>query len=70
MGWMIVFAINDLLANTPEISLLYLLLGGISYSVGVVFYLLKKVPYSHGIWHLFVLGGSIFHFLCVYSFLV
>ena len=70
MGWMIIFAIQDLVDNTPRESLYYLLFGGISYSVGVVFYLLKNLKYSHAIWHLFVLGGSILHFLSIYLFMI
>lgn len=65
MGWMIIFAAVPLIKNLPGISLLFLLLGGIMYSVGVIFYTWRKLKYGHGIWHLFVLAGSIFHFFAV-----
>jgi hemolysin III len=65
MGWMIVFAIKPVLNNLPSLSLVLLLAGGISYSAGVVFYAWRKLPYSHSIWHLFVLGGSITHFFAI-----
>lgn len=65
MGWMFVLAIGPLMKNLPGISLLFLLLGGIMYSVGVVFYAWRNLKYGHGIWHLFVLAGSILHFFAV-----
>ena len=68
MGWVIVFRLPTLVGLLPAGGLWLLLAGGISYSVGVVFYLLKKVPFMHMVWHLFVLGGSICHFLAVLLF--
>ena len=65
MGWMIVIAFKPMLNNIPEGGLYWLLAGGISYSLGVIFYLWKKLLYNHAIWHLFVLGGSICHFFAV-----
>ncbi len=65
MGWMFVFMIKPLLANLSSTSLLFLLIGGLSYTVGVVFYAWRSLPYGHGIWHLFVLGGTISHFFAV-----
>lgn len=65
MGWLIVVAIGPLLKHVPGISLLFLLLGGIMYSVGVIFYAWRNLKYGHGIWHLFVLAGSILHFFAV-----
>ncbi|MET3574905.1 hemolysin III family protein [Bhargavaea ullalensis] len=58
MGWLIIFAIRPLHAQlgTPGITLL--VIGGILYTVGAVFYAWRKIPYNHAIWHLFVLGGS------------
>ena len=67
MGWSIVFVYNDVIGGLSG-SFLYLLLGGISYTVGVAFYV-SKFKYSHFVWHLFVLGGSIFHFFSVYMIL-
>lgn len=65
MGWMFVFAIKPVMTNISSLSLLFLMMGGISYTIGVVFYAWRKLPFGHGIWHLFVLGGSIMHFFAV-----
>jgi hemolysin III len=65
MGWMVVIAIKPLLNSLPTGGLLWLLFGGLSYTGGVVFYLWKKLPFNHGIWHLFVLGGSVCHFFSI-----
>ncbi len=65
MGWMFVIALHEIIKNLPPLSLLFLFLGGISYSAGVIFYAWRKLPYAHGIWHIFVLGGSILHFFSV-----
>lgn len=66
MGWMFVIAGKQVYLSLPSISLTFLILGGIAYSVGVIFYMWRKLPYSHGIWHLFVLAGSILHFFAIY----
>lgn len=66
MGWTIVFVGKTILTNMPPDSVNYLVLGGIAYSVGVIFYLWRTLPYGHGIWHLFVLAGSILHFFAIY----
>jgi hemolysin III len=66
MGWMFVLAGKQIFLSLPSISLVFLVLGGIAYSVGVIFYMWRSLPYSHGIWHLFVLAGSILHFFAIY----
>lgn len=65
MGWMFVFMLNSMIKNLPDVSLIFLLAGGLSYTIGVIFYAWRKLPFGHGIWHLFVLGGSICHFFAV-----
>lgn len=65
MGWMVVIAFKPMVEHIPEGGLYWLLAGGLSYSLGVIFYLWKRIPYHHAIWHLFVLGGSICHFFAV-----
>ena len=60
-GWVIIFAIKPLIAKVPFISALFLVLGGVIYTVGVVFYVIKKVKYFHPIWHIFTVLGSAFH---------
>ena len=69
MGWSIMFLAKDFIAGLKTINamstLYFLLAGGIAYTVGVIFYALKKVPYFHSVFHLFVLGGSVCHFFAV-----
>lgn len=66
MGWMFVIAGKQVYLSLPTDSLIFLVLGGVAYSVGVIFYMWRKLPYSHGIWHLFVLAGSVLHFFAIY----
>jgi hemolysin III len=65
MGWLVLIAIRPLLRSMPPHGLLWLISGGLFYSVGVVFYHAGRWPYSHFLWHLFVLAGSICHFFAV-----
>jgi len=65
MGWLCVIAIKPMLENLPSTSLWLLAAGGLFYTSGVIFYGWKKLPYSHAIWHLFVLGGSVCHYFAV-----
>lgn len=67
MGWFVIFEIKTLYPVFEKQSFLYLILGGIFYSIGVIFYTSKKIKYGHFIWHLFVLAGSIAHLMMVYS---
>ncbi len=69
MGWLIVLAINPLLASLAPMGVTWLVAGGIAYTVGVIFFVFdEKVRHFHGIWHLFVLAGSICQFLCLFLF--
>ena len=66
MGWLVLIAFKPLLAALPYAGLLWLVAGGLLYSLGIVFYALdKKLRHAHGIWHLFVLAGSISHYLAI-----
>lgn len=65
LGWMAVLALKPLMAALPAGGLVLLILGGISYSLGTVFYHREKFYYSHAIWHLFVLVGSVSHYFAV-----
>lgn len=67
MGWMAVLAMPVMLHNLSRIEFLLILLGGLAYTIGVVFYRQKDKPYRHGIWHFFVLAGTVFHFFAVYT---
>ena len=66
MGWMVMFVFKDLQVLASPLSLKLLIWGGISYSVGTIFYLMKNKKFTHGIWHLFVLAGSVFNYFSVY----
>jgi len=70
MGWVAVVAIKPLLEALPSGGFAWLLAGGIVYTVGALFYLIKKLPYTHAIWHLFVLGGSTCHYVAVLLYVV
>lgn len=65
MGWMIVFASNELVPELPKIGLIFLVLGGLFYTLGIFFYVWKSKQYTHAIWHGFVLVGTIMHFFAV-----
>jgi hemolysin III len=69
MGWIIIIAIKPLLQNVNTTSLIFLLAGGLAYTIGIAFYVWKNLKYGHAIWHLFVLAGSIFHFFGVFYLL-
>ncbi len=64
MGWAVVFQAGTLAAALSPAGLALLVAGGLCYTGGILFYAIKK-PYMHGIWHLFVLAGSVCHFLCI-----
>ncbi|WP_405416055.1 hemolysin III family protein [Maribacter sp. Asnod1-A12] len=66
MGWLIIFDFQNLVNNTSQLGIQLLMLGGAFYTIGIVFYAVKKIPYNHFIWHLFVLGGAISHWLFIY----
>lgn len=66
MGWVIVFAINPLIENLSSPGLLWLLAGGVAYTVGAVLYSVRKIRFNHTIFHIFVLIGSFSHFMSVY----
>ncbi len=63
MGWIIIIAYKPIKEILPEGFFFWLILGGLCYMVGIIFYVVKKIPFNHAIWHLFVLAGSILHFL-------
>lgn len=65
MGWMFMIAIVPMIQNLPASSIIFLFIGGGCYSLGVIFYAWRNLKYGHGIWHLFVLAGSITHFFSV-----
>jgi hemolysin III len=71
MGWLIVFAFAPLEKAVPAQGVWWLMAGGVVYTSGIVFYALsRKIRHSHGIWHMFVMGGSICHFVAVIRYIV
>ena len=65
MGWLAVFAAKPMITLVPWGSLSWLLAGGLLYSVGVLFYNWRSLPYHHAIWHVFVLAASACHYICL-----
>jgi len=65
MGWMLVTALGPFLRQVPTDTIIWLLAGGLSYTAGTYFYMHKRIPFAHAIWHGFVLGGSACHFVAV-----
>jgi hemolysin III len=70
MGWVAIIAVKPILATVPPGGLLLLLLGGLSYTGGIAFFVYERLPYHHAIWHLFVLAGSIFHFFAILFYVI
>jgi len=66
MGWLIVLDLDNLMAQSSTLGIRAMFLGGGLYTVGILFYAIKKIPYNHFIWHLFVLGGAISHWLFIF----
>ena len=70
MGWLIVFFLQPLAAALAPEGLFWLAFGGVLYTVGAVFYLFKRIPYNHAVWHMFVMGGSAAHFIAVAQYVL
>ena len=70
MGWLIVIDFSNLTANMATAGLLLMFLGGLFYTVGIVFYVIRKMPFNHVIWHLFVLAGAICHFFMIFLYVI
>lgn len=70
MGWSVVVAAIPMLHMVPVAGLILLVAGGISYSVGILFYRAKKPRYMHSIWHMFVLGGSVLHYFFILFYII
>lgn len=70
MGWMIIIAIYPFVKNVETGGIILVVLGGLSYTVGVIFYKWKSLPFNHAIWHLFVLAGTVLQFFAVLFYVV
>ena len=69
MGWLIVVAARELWLRVPHGALVYIVAGGLLYTLGIAFYGWKRLRFHHAIWHLFVLGGSGCHYLAILLYL-
>lgn len=70
MGWVIIFAIKPLIESFPTAGLIWLLAGGISYSIGAFFFSYKGIRFNHAIFHVFVLLGSFCHFMSIFLYVL
>lgn len=68
MGWLVLAAIWPVINGIPKEFLLWLLAGGLLYTFGVIFYVWRKIPYHHAVWHVFVLGAAVCHFFGILLF--
>ena len=66
MGWLIIFRMKPLMHTVAPGGIVFLVLGGIVYTLGIIFFAMPKLRYMHSVWHFFVLGGSILHFFSLY----
>lgn len=67
VGWMLVFVIKPLSATMPSAIFYWIIAGGLSYTTGIIFYVLENRKHAHNIWHCFVLAGTILHFVAIYK---
>ncbi|WP_346881227.1 hemolysin III family protein [uncultured Algibacter sp.] len=70
MGWLIVLDFTSLTISIGDSGIKLLIWGGLSYTIGIVFYAVDKIPYNHVIWHLFVLAGAVFHFFMILLYVI
>lgn len=66
MGWLILVASKQLAAALSDLGFWLVVAGGMTYTLGVIFYLVKQIPFNHAIWHIFVVGGSGCHYFAIY----
>lgn len=70
MGWLVVFDVEALIQNLPFYGLIWLFAGGLSYTLGAIFFSFPRIKYNHAIFHVFVLGGSFCHFISIFFFVL
>lgn len=66
MGWMAVFIFKPIMANMPPYIFWCIVAGGLSYTIGIIFFVWRQLKYAHAVWHLLVLNGTVIHFFAVY----
>ncbi|MFC1490569.1 hemolysin III family protein [Candidatus Latescibacterota bacterium] len=70
MGWLCVIALREMISALQPAGMIWLAAGGLFYTVGVIFYVWKTLPYNHAVWHLFVLSGSLCHFFAIFFYVL
>ena len=70
MGWAAIMELKNIVMGLGKGGTILLIAGGLSYTVGVVFYKMKSTQYMHAVWHLFVLAGSILHYACIFRYVI
>ncbi len=70
MGWMLVLFIMPIYRNFPSTCITLIFIGGVFYTLGTIFFKLEKLPFAHLVWHLFVIAGSVFHWIAIIGFLL
>ncbi len=70
MGWSVVIVFKPVFSVMPRLGVIFFIIGGLCYTLGIIFYAIKKIRYMHYIWHLFVLAGSIFHYFPILFYIL
>jgi hemolysin III len=70
LGWLIVVDLEGLLTLVPIKGVLWLVAGGLFYTVGIIFYAIDRIPYNHAIWHVFVIAGSLCHYFSILWYVI
>jgi hemolysin III len=70
MGWLVVVAARQFIVHVPLGALVFLLIGGVIYTLGIVFYAWKRLPFNHAIWHLMVLAAAMSHYFAIFLYLL
>lgn len=70
MGWAVIFRLDAFVNSVDQGGVMLVLAGGLSYTIGVIPFLWHRIPYNHAIWHLFVIGGSVCHFLAIFRYIL
>ncbi len=70
MGWLIVLDITNLINKVGQEGITFMILGGAAYTIGIIFYAMRRLKFHHVIWHLFVMAGSIFHYIFILKFVI
>ena len=70
MGWLCLIMIIPVIENLPTMGWIWIFIGGISYSIGILFFKFFKFPYHHLVWHILVIAGSLSHFIAVFFYII